>query len=93
VVEVELDRIFSLFSHLTLIRDSSTTRVMSDESDKKEIDKKEYERAERQRVIVVECLTRWMPDIPCTSTAVTMRRWQKAAEPLRLLLDGARWWS
>ena len=40
------------------------------------------ERAERQRDIVVEVLTQWMPDIPCTSSAVLMRRWQKGAEPL-----------
>ncbi len=40
------------------------------------------ERAERQRTIVVETLSKWMPDIPCTSSAVLMRRWQKGAEPL-----------
>jgi len=39
-------------------------------------------RAERQRQIVVEALCRWMPSIPCTSTAVAMRRWQKGAEPV-----------
>lgn len=39
-------------------------------------------RAERQRQIVVAALNRWMPDIPCTSTAVAMRRWQKGAEPV-----------
>jgi hypothetical protein len=38
------------------------------------------ERAERQRVIVVETLSVWMPDVPCTSSAVAMRRWQKGAE-------------
>lgn len=45
-------------------------------------------RAERQRQIVVECLSRWMPDIPCTSTAVLMRRWQKNAEALFLCVCG-----
>ena len=44
----------------------------------------ESDRAERQRQIVVECLSRWMPDIPCTSSAVLMRRWQKGAEPLKV---------
>lgn len=39
-------------------------------------------RAERQRQIVVDALCRWMPSIPCTSTAVAMRRWQKGAEPV-----------
>ncbi len=39
------------------------------------------ERGERQRQIVVEVLTKWMPDIPCTSSAVAMLRWQKGAEP------------
>lgn len=38
-------------------------------------------RAERQRQIMVEVLNRWMPDVPCTSSAVLMRRWQKGAEP------------
>jgi DNA polymerase I-like protein with 3'-5' exonuclease and polymerase domains len=42
----------------------------------------ETERAERQRTIVVECLSRWLPDIPCTSTAVLSRRWHKGAEAL-----------
>lgn len=41
-----------------------------------------HERAERQRTIVVETLSRWLPDIPCTSSAVLMRRWHKGAEPL-----------
>ena len=44
----------------------------------------ESDRAERQRQIVVECLSRWMKDIPCTSQAVLMRRWQKGAEPLQI---------
>lgn len=39
-------------------------------------------RAERQRQIVVETLMQWMPNIPCSSTAVLMRRWQKGAEAL-----------
>jgi DNA polymerase I-like protein with 3'-5' exonuclease and polymerase domains len=39
------------------------------------------ERAERQRVIVVETLSKWMPDVPCSSSAVLMHRWQKGAEP------------
>lgn len=42
----------------------------------------ESDRAERQRQIVVECLERWMPYVPCTSSAVLMRRWQKGAKPL-----------
>lgn len=46
------------------------------------------ERAERQREIVVESLSKWMPDIPCTSSAVAMLRWQKGAEPLFLCLNG-----
>jgi hypothetical protein len=41
-----------------------------------------HERAERQRQIVVETLSKWMPAIPCSSSAVLMRRWQKGAEPL-----------
>lgn len=39
-------------------------------------------RAERQRQIVVAALTRWMPSIPCTSTAVASLRWHKGAKPL-----------
>lgn len=39
-------------------------------------------RAHRQRDIVVAALTRWMPDIPCTSTAVAMRRWFKGSKPI-----------
>jgi DNA polymerase I-like protein with 3'-5' exonuclease and polymerase domains len=39
------------------------------------------ERGERQRQIVVEVLSKWMPAIPCTSSAVARRRWQKGAEP------------
>jgi DNA polymerase-1 len=39
------------------------------------------ERAERQRIIVVETLSKWMPAIPCTSSAVLTRRWHKGAEP------------
>jgi hypothetical protein len=46
------------------------------------------ERAERQRQIVVEVLSKWMPNIPCTSSAVLMRRWQKGAEPLFLCACG-----
>lgn len=46
------------------------------------------ERGERQRQIVVQCLSRWMPDIPCTSSAVLMRRWQKGAEPGYLCICG-----
>jgi len=42
----------------------------------------ESDRAERQRQIVVENLQVWMPDVPVTSSAVLMRRWQKGAEPL-----------
>lgn len=41
-------------------------------------------RAERQREVVVAALCRWMPDVPCTSTAVAMLRWQKGAKPLRI---------
>lgn len=41
-----------------------------------------HERAERQRTIVVETLSKWLPDIPCTSSAVLSRRWYKGAEPL-----------
>jgi hypothetical protein len=44
----------------------------------------ESERADRQQQIMVECLQKWMPDIPCFSSAVMMRRWQKGAEPLRV---------
>jgi DNA polymerase-1 len=44
----------------------------------------ESDRAMRQQQIVVENLSKWMPDIPCTSSAVLMRRWQKGAEPLKI---------
>lgn len=47
-------------------------------------DGSETERAERQRTIVVECLSKWMPDIPCTSSAVLTRRWHKGAEALKV---------
>jgi hypothetical protein len=39
------------------------------------------ERAEKQRIVVVDGLSAWMKDVPTTSTAVLMRRWQKGAEP------------
>jgi DNA polymerase-1 len=42
----------------------------------------ESERAARQQQIVVEVLSKWMPDVPCTSSAVLMRRWQKGGKPL-----------
>jgi DNA polymerase I-like protein with 3'-5' exonuclease and polymerase domains len=47
-------------------------------------DGSESVRAERQRVIMVESLSRWMPDIPITSSAVLFRRWEKGAEPLKI---------
>jgi len=47
-------------------------------------DGSESERADRQQQIMVECLQKWMPDIPCFSTAVMMRRWQKGCEPVRI---------
>lgn len=45
-----------------------------------------HERAEKQRRVVVDGLSIWMPDVPCTSAAVAMRRWQKGSEPL--FVDG-----
>jgi len=47
-------------------------------------DGSESDRADRQQQIMVEGLTKWMPDVPCTSSAVLTRRWQKGAEPLRI---------
>jgi hypothetical protein len=47
-------------------------------------DGSESARAERQRVIVVDSLQRWMPDIPITSSAVLLRCWYKGAEPLKI---------
>ncbi len=41
-----------------------------------------HERGERQRTIVVDTLSRWLPDIPVSSSAVLSRRWYKGAEPL-----------
>ncbi len=45
-------------------------------------DGSETDRAERQRQLMVETLNKWMNRVPCTSTAVLMRRWQKGAKPL-----------
>jgi hypothetical protein len=42
------------------------------------------ERAERQRVIVVETLGEWLPDVPCTSSAVLSRRWYKGGKPIKV---------
>lgn len=39
-------------------------------------------RAEKQRRVVVEGLQEWMKDVPVSSSAVAMLRWQKGAEPL-----------
>lgn len=47
-------------------------------------DGSEGERAERQRVIVVESLQEWMPDVPVTSQAVLMLRWHKGAKPVKV---------
>lgn len=44
----------------------------------------ESDRAERQQQIVVERLSKWMKDIPCTSSAVLTRRWHKGAKPIRV---------
>ncbi len=49
-------------------------------------DGSESDRAECQRQLVVDTLNKWIPRVPCTSTAVLMRRWQKGAKPL--LIDG-----
>lgn len=43
-----------------------------------------YERSIRQQEITVEVLNKWMPDIPCTSTAVITRRWYKGAKPVKV---------
>ena len=47
-------------------------------------DGSESDRAERQQQIMVEGLSKWMKDIPCTSSAVLCRRWYKGAEPLKI---------
>lgn len=41
------------------------------------------ERMGRQRDVVVWILGKWMPGVPCTSTAVAMVNWQKGAKPLK----------
>jgi hypothetical protein len=45
-------------------------------------DGSESDRAERQRQVVVETLNKWIPRVPCTSSAVLMRRWQKGSKQL-----------
>ena len=45
-------------------------------------DGSETDRAERQRQVFVETLNKWINRVPCTSTAVLMRRWHKGAKPL-----------
>lgn len=40
-----------------------------------------HERAARQQYAVVTTLNKWMPDIPCASTAVALYRWHKGAKP------------
>jgi hypothetical protein len=44
----------------------------------------ESDRAEKQQDVVVDVLNRWMPQVPCTSTAVLMRRWVKGGKQLRV---------
>lgn len=43
-----------------------------------------HERAERQQQIMVEGLNKWMPDVPCTSSAVLFKHWYKGAKPLKV---------
>lgn len=45
-----------------------------------------HECAMRQQEIMVQCLQKWMPDVPVTSSAVLTRRWLKGAKPL--FVDG-----
>ena len=44
----------------------------------------ESDRVDRQAQINVECLQKWMPAIPCTSSGVLARRWAKGAKQLRI---------
>lgn len=43
----------------------------------------ESARADRQVAIMESTLNKWMPSVPCTSSAVLMRRWYKGAKPVR----------
>jgi hypothetical protein len=47
-------------------------------------DGSESDRAEKQEGVVVDVLNRWMPQVPCTSSAVLMRRWAKGGKQLRV---------
>jgi hypothetical protein len=44
----------------------------------------EGDRAARQEQLMMDCLNRWMPQIPCTSSAVLVRRWFKGAKPVKI---------
>lgn len=47
-------------------------------------DGSESDRAERQQEVVVDGLNEWMPQVPCTSSSVLMRRWVKGGKQLRV---------
>lgn len=77
----ETDKWGRLTGRRSILFGSRPVMFLHDEPILEHPERSAAERAERQRVIVVETLSVWMPDIPCTSSAVLMRRWQKGAEP------------
>jgi hypothetical protein len=47
-------------------------------------DGSESDRAEKQQDVVVDGLNKWMDRVPCTSSAVLMRRWCKGGKTLKV---------
>ncbi len=69
----------------TVLEGSRTSMFLHDEPFMEHPeDGSESDRAERQQGVVVEVLNRWMPAVPCTSTAVLMRRWAKGGKQMRV---------
>jgi len=77
----ETDKWGRLTGRRSILFGSRPVMFLHDEPILEHPERSAAERAERQRTIVVETLSVWMPDVPCTSSAVLMRRWQKGAEP------------
>lgn len=75
---------FCTYTGRTVLEGSRPALFLHDEPILEHPEATMSERAEKQRLVVVEGLEAWMPGVPCTSSAVAMRRWQKGADPLKI---------
>lgn len=72
---------FCSYTGRSCLYGSRTVMFLHDEPIMEHPEATSAERAEKQRIVVVDGLSAWMKDVPVTSQAVLMRRWQKGAEP------------